>query len=112
MPRKKAKPSRQAGSKPRYDKVRLPELDTGTVVWHTDPLIIRAHYEIDYIHSYAEDTPFFLGLSQGKLMGSRCTHCRYSFATPRAYCMQCGAPTDWQRGVLDRDPVQPGPGGV
>ena len=95
MPRKKAKPSRPTGSNPRYDKVRLPELDTGTVVWNTDPLIIHAHYEIDYIHSYAEDTPFFLGLSQGKLLGSRCTRCRHAFATPRAYCMQCGSPTKW-----------------
>ncbi len=102
MPRKKAKPSRPAVSKPKpavpkpkYDKIRLPEPEAGTVVWNTDPLTIQAHYEIDYIHSYAEDSPFFLGLSQGKLMGSRCTRCRHSFATLRAYCMQCGAPTQW-----------------
>ncbi|HWP85777.1 MAG TPA: Zn-ribbon domain-containing OB-fold protein [Terriglobia bacterium] len=76
-------------------KIRLPETDEGTVVFHTDPLIIKNHYEIDYIHSYAEDSPFFVGLSQGKLMGSECSGCRYRFATPRAYCMQCGAPTKW-----------------
>lgn len=92
---KKAKPARKAAPKPKYDKVRLPELQTGTVVWNTDPLIIQSHYEIDYIHSYAEDTPFFLGLSQGRLMGSRCTGCNYKYATPRAYCMQCGAKTEW-----------------
>ena len=76
-------------------KVRLPETDQGTVVFNTDPLIIKDHYEIDYIHSYTEDSPFFIGLSQGKLMGSECRRCHYRFATPRAYCMQCGSPTRW-----------------
>lgn len=67
----------------------------GTVVLSVDPLIIHDHYEIDYRHSYAEDSPFFIGLSTGKLLGSRCTACRYTFATPRSHCMECGAPTAW-----------------
>src|SRR3990172_9251766 len=76
-------------------KVRLPETEQGTVVFNTDPLIVKDHYEIDYIHSYAEDSPFFIGLSQGKLLGSECRRCRSRFATPRAYCMECGSPTRW-----------------
>ncbi len=60
------------------------------------PLIIQDHYEIDYRHSYAQDSPFFVGLSQGRLLGSRCTACRYMYATPRAHCMECGAPTTWE----------------
>ena len=76
-------------------KFRLPETEEGTVVFNTDPLIIKSHYEIDYIHSYAEDSPFFVGLSQGKLLGSECRRCHYRFATPRAYCMQCGGATKW-----------------
>jgi hypothetical protein len=60
-----------------------------------DPLIIQDHYEIDYRHSYAEDSLFFLGLSKGKLLGSRCTVCQYTYATPRSHCMECGAPTKW-----------------
>ena len=60
------------------------------------PLIIHDHYEIDYRHSYAQDSPFFVGLSQGCLLGSRCTGCRYMYATPRAHCMECGAPTTWE----------------
>jgi uncharacterized OB-fold protein len=79
----------------RPDKIRLPETEEGTVVFNTDPLIVKDHYEIDYIHSYAEDSPFFIGLSQGKLLGSQCTRCRDRFATPRAYCVQCGSPTKW-----------------
>ena len=60
-----------------------------------DPLIIQDHYEIDYRHSYAEDSPFFVGLTKGKLLGSRCTACGYTYATPRSHCMECGAPTSW-----------------
>ena len=109
---KKSKPSKPAlgiqrkdqrppGPKPVYEKVRLPETDQGTTVFRTDPLIVKDHYEIDYIHSYAEDSPFFLGLAQGKLLGSECTGCGYRYATPRAYCMQCGKPTRWLDLPLD-----------
>src|SRR5574337_297441 len=91
----KDQPPKPSGPKPVYDKVRLPETDQGTVVFRTDPLIVKDHYEIDYIHSYCEDSPFFRGLAEGKLLGSECTGCGYRYATPRAYCMQCGAPTKW-----------------
>ncbi len=84
-----------SGPKPVYGKVRLPESDEGAVVYCTDPLTIKNHYEIDYIHSYAEDSPFFRGLAEGKLRGSACPKCGYRFATPRAYCMECGAKTEW-----------------
>lgn len=90
-----SKPQRVRGPKPVYDKVRLPESDQGAVVFRTDPLIVKDHYEIDYIHSYAEDSPFFAGLAQGKLMASECTKCHYRFATPRASCMECGGRTRW-----------------
>lgn len=89
-----AKPRPVAG-KPVYGKVRLPESERGTVVYRTDPLIVQDHYEIDYVHSYAEDSPFFQGLAEGKLRGSECTQCGYRYATPRAYCMDCGAATRW-----------------
>jgi hypothetical protein len=90
-----ANASQTHGPKPVYDKVRLAETDVGTTVFRTDPLIVKDHYAIDYIHSYAEDSPFFRGLAEGKLLGSECTKCHYKFATPRAYCMECGAPTQW-----------------
>jgi len=62
-----------------------------------ESLVIRFPYAIDYIHSYAEDSPFFLGLAEGKLLGSRCKDrkCGFRFATPRSHCMVCGSPTDW-----------------
>ncbi len=62
-----------------------------------ESLVIKFPYSIDYIHSYAEDSAFFLGLAHGKLLGSKCTSpkCGFVFATPRGHCMVCGSPTDW-----------------
>ena len=76
--------------------MRLPETEDGTIVYNTDPLIIKFHYEVDYIHSFGQDSPYFIGLSQGKLMGTRCTRCKYGFATPKTHCMECGAPCKWE----------------
>ena len=74
---------------------RLPEIERGTEVFAVDPLTVRAHFEADYVHSYKQDTPFFHGLAQGKLLGSHCPKCVYTFATPRVRCMYCGGPTQW-----------------
>ncbi|MDG6902024.1 MAG: Zn-ribbon domain-containing OB-fold protein [Nitrososphaerota archaeon] len=61
----------------------------------TEDLVVLSPYKIKYIHSYAEDSPFFLGLAKGKIMGSECTHCHYRYATPRSHCMNCGHETKW-----------------
>src|SRR2546425_12228580 len=74
---------------------RLPEIEHGTEVFAVDPLTVRAHFEVDYIHSYKQDTPFFHGLAKRKLLGSHCPKCNYKFATPRVRCMYCGGPTQW-----------------
>jgi uncharacterized OB-fold protein len=62
-----------------------------------ESLVIDYPYSMRYIHSYAEDSPFFLGLANGELKGSRCTQKGFGlvFATPRSHCMVCGAPTAW-----------------
>ncbi len=62
-----------------------------------ESLVIRYPYSIQYIHSYAEDTPFFLGLAEGRLRGSKCRRvkCGFVYATPRGHCMVCGSPTEW-----------------
>lgn len=59
------------------------------------PIIIKHHYEIDYIHSFGQDSPFFAGLANNILLGTVCTHCDYRYATPRLHCMECGAECDW-----------------
>ncbi len=65
-----------------------------------DQLVINFPYSVNYIHSYANDSRFFLGLAEGKLFGSRCARCDYVFATPRSHCMFCGEETRWK--VLPR----------
>ena len=75
--------------------IKLPESEEGTILFNVDPIIVKHHYEIDYLHSYAQDSPFFAGLAGKKLLGSRCPACGYSYATPRGHCMECGAATDW-----------------
>jgi uncharacterized OB-fold protein len=76
-------------------KIKLQETEEGTILFNVDPIIIKHHYEIDYIHSYAQDSAFFAGLANKKLLGSKCTKCSYIFATPRSHCMECGAKTEW-----------------
>jgi uncharacterized OB-fold protein len=74
---------------------KLQEGDENTVVTGIDPLIVKEHYEIDYLHSYAQDSEFFRNLGKGKLTGSKCSSCGYVYATPRGHCMICGSPTTW-----------------
>jgi len=61
----------------------------------TQDLVVLSPYNIRYIHSYAEDSPFFLSLAKGKLLGSECKNCHYRYATPRSHCMECGSETRW-----------------
>ncbi|HAM51152.1 MAG TPA: nucleotide-binding protein [Nitrospiraceae bacterium] len=75
--------------------IKMSETEDGSVLFGIDPIIIKQHYEIDYIHSYAQDSPFFAGLTKKKLLGSRCTSCGYAYASARAHCMECGAKTAW-----------------
>ena len=67
----------------------------------TNDLVILSPYKINYIHSYAEDSPFFLGLAEGKLFGSECTKCYQKYATPRSHCMECGSETKWMKLPLE-----------
>lgn len=77
--------------------IRLSEDEQGAVLFGTDPIVFKDHYEIDYLHSYAQDSPFFAGLTQGKLLGSKCPRCGKVYATPRAHCMDDGVRTEWHR---------------
>lgn len=76
-------------------KIKLQESEEGATLFNLDPVIIRDHYEINYIHSYAQDSPFFAALSKGVLLGSECKVCKYIYATPRKHCMYCGRETEW-----------------
>ena len=76
-------------------KIKLPETDEGSILFNLDPIIVKSSYDINYIHSYAQDSPFFAGLAKGVLLGSECKTCNYKYATPRGHCMYCGNQTEW-----------------
>ena len=61
----------------------------------SNDLVVLSPYTVNYIHSYAQDSPFFLGLAEGKLLGSECRNCHTRYATPRSHCMNCGHETRW-----------------
>lgn len=93
---------------PRYDRnAKLEEVMTGTTVFNVpfpkdpaalkgmSPIVIKHPYSIEYLHSYGQDSPFFAGLANRKLLGTRCGRCRYTYATPRLHCANCGGENDW-----------------
>lgn len=87
--------------------VKPPETEEGATLYNVPfprelsalkdmaPIVLKSHYEIDYIHSYGQDSPFFAGLANGKLLGTRCSACAYTYGTPRRHCMYCGGECDW-----------------
>jgi uncharacterized protein len=77
------------------EMAKPPEPQHGPWVTSFDPLTLQWTYAADYNVSYAQDSPFFIALGAGRLLGSRCPGCNYRYATPRAYCMNCGRRTQW-----------------
>lgn len=88
-------------------KDRIPETTEGTILYNVPfpkdlrtlkemgPIVIKQPYSIDYIHSYGQDSPWFAGLANQKLLGTKCQKCGTTFATPRLSCMECGGECDW-----------------
>lgn len=96
------------GKTPSYDRsAKIEEVMTGTTVFNVpfpknlsdlkkmSPIVIKHPYAIEYLHSYGQDSPFFAGLANKRLLGTRCESCRYTYATPRLHCANCGKETDW-----------------
>jgi uncharacterized OB-fold protein len=61
------------------------------------PIIIRQPYHINYLHSYGQDSPFFAGLANKVVLGSRDPETGYTYATPRGHDMGSGQETAWVR---------------
>ena len=59
------------------------------------PVQIEQPYAITYLHSYAQDSPFFAGLTNKVLLGNRDPETGYTYATPRGHDMATGNETDW-----------------
>jgi hypothetical protein len=59
------------------------------------PILIEQPYNITYLHSFGQDSPFFAGLANGHLLVSRDPETDYTYATPRGHDMYTGEQTDW-----------------
>lgn len=59
------------------------------------PIQIEQEYKITYLHSYAQDSPWFAGLTQKKLLANQDPVNGYTYANPRGHDMYSGAETVW-----------------
>ncbi|MCH7587169.1 MAG: OB-fold domain-containing protein [Chloroflexi bacterium] len=59
------------------------------------PLLIEHEYKVTYLHSYAQDSPWFAAASNKKLLASRDPDSGYTYATPRGHDMYSGEETEW-----------------
>jgi uncharacterized OB-fold protein len=74
-----------------------------TVLRSVDPMVVEKPRNPTHVHTYGGETPFFLGLTQGKLLATRCTNpnCDVAgkegseFLPPRVYCPDCLEKMEW-----------------
>ncbi len=59
------------------------------------PIQIEQEYKITYLHSYAQDSPWFAGLSNKRLLANSDPESNYTYATPRGHDMYSGQETEW-----------------
>lgn len=59
------------------------------------PLQIEQRYEITYLHSYGQDSPWFAAATNRRLLGTRAPEAGYTYATPRGHDLYSGVETEW-----------------
>jgi hypothetical protein len=59
------------------------------------PILIEQPYNITYLHSFGQDSPFFAGLANGRFLVNRDPDTGYTYGTPRGHDMGSGAETEW-----------------
>lgn len=59
------------------------------------PITIEQGYQITYLHSYGQDSPWFAALSNRRLLASRDAVTGYTYANPRGNDMYSGRETEW-----------------
>lgn len=74
-----------------------------TVLRSLDPIVLEKPRNPTHVHTYGGETPFFKGLTEGKLFATRCTNPKcdpsgiegYYHLPPRVYCPDCLEPMEW-----------------
>ncbi len=75
-----------------------------TVLRSLDPIILEKPRAPIHIHTYGGETPFFKGLSKGRLMATKCLNSKcdpsgkegYFHLPPRIYCPDCLEKMKWE----------------
>lgn len=75
-----------------------------TVVRSLEPLVIEKPRNPIHIHTYGGETPFFKGLSEGKLLATKCVNPKcdpsgkegYYHLPPRVHCPDCLEKMTWE----------------
>ena len=59
------------------------------------PIQIEQEYKITYLHSYGQDSPWFAGLTNRRLLASQAPGSGYTYAMPRGHDANSGEQTNW-----------------
>ena len=59
------------------------------------PIQIEQEYTVRYLHSYGQDSPWFAGLTNRRLLASQDPQSGYTYANPRGHDMYSGQETRW-----------------
>lgn len=59
------------------------------------PIQIEQEYSITYLHSYGQDSPWFAGASNRRVLATQDPDSGYAYATPRGHDMYSGRETEW-----------------
>jgi len=59
------------------------------------PIQIEYPYQITYLHSYGQDSPWFAGAANKHLLAAEDPGSGYTYATPRGHDMYSGRETRW-----------------
>jgi uncharacterized OB-fold protein len=59
------------------------------------PIQIEQEYKITYLHSYGQDSPWFAGLANKRLLASQDPSGKTTYANPRGHDMYSGEETNW-----------------
>ncbi len=59
------------------------------------PIQIEQEYKITYLHSYGQDSPWFAGLSNRRLLANQVPTSGYTYAMPRGHDAYSGEETAW-----------------
>ncbi len=59
------------------------------------PILIEQPYNVTYLHSFGQDSPFFAGLANGHFLASKEPESSYTYANPRGHDMASGRETEW-----------------